>query len=71
MNELESVFQKILLLAETQAVALSRNPILHELRIADRLAALDKFVTTWKDGGGSESQPFPFGLHKATFRGPA
>jgi len=47
MNELESVFQKILVLAETPAIALSRNPILKELRIAERLAALNKFTTSW------------------------
>ena len=47
MNELESVFQKILVLAETPAIALSRKPILTELRIAERLAALNKFTTSW------------------------
>ena len=31
-NELESVFEKILVLAETQALALSRNPILYGIR---------------------------------------
>ena len=67
MNELESVFQKILVLAETQAVALSRNPILQQLRIADRLAALDKFVTTWKDGGGSEANLSLSDFTKASF----
>ena len=53
-NELESVFQKILVLAETKAIALSRNPILKELKIAERLAALDKFATTWGVAGGIE-----------------
>jgi L-lactate utilization protein LutC len=67
MNELESVFEKILGLAETQAVALSRNPILHELRIADRLATLDKFVTAWKDGGGTEANLSLSDFTKATF----
>ena len=53
-NELESVFQKILVMAETQAVALSRNPILKELKIADRMTALNKFATTWGVAGGIE-----------------
>src|SRR5579872_1985693 len=37
MDELDAVFQVILAVAETHAVALSRNPLLAELRIADRL----------------------------------
>lgn len=58
MDELESVFQKILLLAESHAVALSRNPLLAELGIADRLTALNKFVTSWSypsDTGAPEA----------------
>jgi L-lactate dehydrogenase complex protein LldG len=53
-NELESVFEKILVLAETQAIALSRNPILKELKIAGRLSALGKFATSWEAGPGME-----------------
>ena len=52
MDELEAVFQKILVLAETHAVALSRNPLLAELGIADRLTALNKFVTSWAAARG-------------------
>ena len=52
MDELEAVFQKILALAETHAVALSGNPLLAELGIADRLTALNKFVTSWAAGAG-------------------
>ena len=52
MDELEAVFEKIVVLAETQAVALSGNPVLAELRVADRLAALKKFVTSWGEGSG-------------------
>jgi len=52
MDELESVFQKILALAETHAVTLSRNPLLGELRIADHLTALNKFITSWGDSPG-------------------
>jgi len=55
MDELEAVFQKILVLAETHAIALSRNKILKELKVADRLSALDKFVTSWQDGAGGDS----------------
>ena len=47
MDELEAVFEKILVLAETHAVVLSGNPLLAELHIADRLTALNKFVTSW------------------------
>jgi L-lactate dehydrogenase complex protein LldG len=53
MDELEAVFEKILVLAETQAVVLSGNPLLVELGIADRLTALDKFLTTWTIGPGA------------------
>ena len=51
-EELDAVFEKILLLAESHAVVLSRNPILKELEIADRLTALDNFVTSWAEGAG-------------------
>ena len=66
MNELESVFQKILVLAETQAIALSRNPILKELRIAERLAALNKFTTSWT-GGLTEGAHSLADFNKASF----
>jgi L-lactate dehydrogenase complex protein LldG len=66
MNELESVFEKILMLAESQAIALSRNPILRELRIADRLTALDKFATSWT-GGVTEGTHSIEDYNKASF----
>jgi len=47
MAELEEVLQKILALAESQEVILSRNPLLAELCIANRLSTLGKFVTPW------------------------
>jgi len=63
--ELDAVLQKILELAGTQAVALSRNPLLEELRVADRLTALGKFVTTWSGATlGSDSL---LDLYKASF----
>ena len=52
MDELEAVFQKILVRAETHAVTLSGNPLLAELGIADRLTVLNNFVTSWGDGQG-------------------
>jgi len=52
MDELDAVLQKILVLAETHAVTLSRNPLLVEMRIADRLTALHMFVTSWAAGAG-------------------
>ena len=51
-DELEAILQKIMVQAETQAATLSRNPLLAELRIADRLTALNKIVTSWADGSG-------------------
>ena len=68
MNELESVFQKILMLAESQAVALSGNPILAELHIAERLAALNKFVTSWGEGSGVAGTHSLADFTKASFR---
>jgi L-lactate dehydrogenase complex protein LldG len=67
MNELESVFQKILVLAETPAIALSRNPILKELHIAERLAALNKLATSWGAGGGPEGTHSLADFNKASF----
>ena len=67
MNELEAVFQKILLLAETHAVILSRNPILAELQIADRLTALNKFVTSWAEGAGVAGTSSLSDFTKASF----
>ncbi len=67
MNELESVFQKILILAETQTIALSRNPILKELGVADRLTALDKFATSWGAGRGLEGTHSLADFNKASF----
>jgi len=66
MNELESVLQKILVLAETQAIALTRNPILKELQIAERLAALNKFATSWM-GGVTEGTHSLSDFNKASF----
>jgi L-lactate dehydrogenase complex protein LldG len=51
-DELESVFEKIVQQAGTQSVALSGNPILAELRVADRLAALKTVVTSWGEAPG-------------------
>jgi L-lactate dehydrogenase complex protein LldG len=52
INELESVLQKIVMEAGILSVALSGNPILAELHIADRLSALNKVVTSWGEGSG-------------------
>jgi L-lactate dehydrogenase complex protein LldG len=67
INELESVFQKVLVLAETQAIALSRNPILKELKIAERLATLGKIVTSWEAGPGVEGTHSLADFNKASF----
>lgn len=67
VNELESVFQKVLVLAETQAIALSRNPILKELKIAECLAPLGKSVTSWEAGPGLEGTHSLADFNKASF----
>ena len=67
MDELEAVFQKILVLAETQAVTLSGNPLLAELRIADRLTALNKFTTSWAGGVGDAATNSLPDFNKASF----
>ncbi len=67
MDELEAVFQKILVLAETHAIALSGNPLLAELGIADRLTALNKFATSWTAGSGVAGADSLADFNKATF----
>jgi L-lactate dehydrogenase complex protein LldG len=47
LEELEAVLQQILLELGTHSVVLSRNPLLAELHIADRLYSSGKFVTNW------------------------
>ena len=66
-DELEAVFEKILVLAETQAIVLSRNPLLARLGIAQRLAKLDKFVTTWGTAPGSTGTDSLSDFSKASF----
>jgi L-lactate dehydrogenase complex protein LldG len=67
MEELEAVFEKVLVLAETQAVALSGNPLLAELGIAGRLTKLDKFVTAWTIGAGGTGTQSLADFTKASF----
>ncbi|MGD1104391.1 MAG: lactate utilization protein [Terriglobia bacterium] len=67
MDELETAFQKILALAETQVVTLSGNPLLAELHIADRLTALNKFVTSWTAGAGDAGTNSLPDFNKASF----
>jgi L-lactate utilization protein LutC len=59
-DHLEAVFQKILMLDGKHAVVLSRNPLLSELNIAERLEAAGKFVTSWVEKSvarGTQSLP--------------
>jgi len=67
MDELEAVFEKILVLAETQAVVLSRNPLLAKLGIPERLTKLDKFITTWATGPGVAGTDSLSDFTKASF----
>jgi L-lactate dehydrogenase complex protein LldG len=57
LDELVEVLQQILEPAESPAVAISGNPLLKELGIAGRLAALQKQVTSWDLGAGADSLP--------------
>jgi L-lactate dehydrogenase complex protein LldG len=67
MDELVAVFQKILMRAEGDALVLSRNPLLAELGIADRLTTLKKFATSWGNGqGGAGTNSLP-DFNKASF----
>jgi L-lactate dehydrogenase complex protein LldG len=50
MEDLEAVIKAILVAAKTDSVALSRNPLLAELRMAERLTANNMSVTAWAAG---------------------
>jgi L-lactate dehydrogenase complex protein LldG len=67
VEELEAVFEKILVVAETHAVALSGNPLLTKLHIADRLTALNKFVTSWAARPGVAGTNSLADFQKASF----
>src|ERR1017187_7776880 len=67
MDELESVFQKILAPAETNAIALSRNPIIEELRISDWLTAHKKVATSWVNLAEIASASSLADFNKASF----
>jgi L-lactate dehydrogenase complex protein LldG len=67
LDELDAVFEKILVMAETQAVVLSRNPLLAEMHIFERLTTLNKFVTGWsKSSGDAKTNSLP-GFTEASF----
>jgi L-lactate dehydrogenase complex protein LldG len=65
--ELESVFEVILVLAETHAITLSGNPLLAELSVAELLSGLNKFVTTWDGGTGITGKDSLSDFTKASF----
>jgi len=67
MEELEAVLEVILVLAETDAVTLSGNPLLAELGLADRLIAINKFVTSWAPGPGDTGANLLPDFNKASF----
>jgi L-lactate utilization protein LutC len=67
MDELEAVLQKVLVLAETHGVTISRNPLLTELHIADRLNALDMIVTSWADDSKGAGNLSLADFEKASF----
>jgi L-lactate dehydrogenase complex protein LldG len=55
-EELDGILQKILAESATHHVVLSRNPLLAELGVADRLRGLGKLVTAWA-GDSAGAQP--------------
>ena len=50
LEELDQILHKILDLAGTHSAVLTCNPLLAELRIADRLTKLNNLVTGWTTG---------------------
>jgi L-lactate dehydrogenase complex protein LldG len=67
LEELDIVFEQILGPAETRSATLSRNPLLSELHIADRLTALHAAVTYWTPGKGAAEADSRADFNKATF----
>lgn len=65
--ELESVFEVILVLAETHAITVSGNPLLAELGVAEMLSGLNKFVTAWDGGTGLTGKDSLSDFTKASF----
>jgi len=66
-QELERILQKILAASGTNAVVLSRNPLLAELRLADRLTSLGEVVTAWPDGPPAPDGPLLQEFQAASF----
>jgi len=67
LDELDSTFQQILGPAESRSATLSRNPLLAELHITDRLTALHTLVTYWTAGAGAAEAGALADFNKATF----
>jgi L-lactate dehydrogenase complex protein LldG len=67
-EELDGILQTILAGAGTHPVVLSRNPLLAELRIADRLRAAGKQVTAWADGPAGAEVPSISQFDAASFQ---
>jgi L-lactate dehydrogenase complex protein LldG len=68
IEELKAVLQKILAGSGTHAVVLSRNPLLTELRIADRLRAAGKVVTSWAGDSTGAAAPSLAQFDEASFQ---
>jgi L-lactate dehydrogenase complex protein LldG len=66
-DELQAVLHKILSAAETNAIALSRNPILEELHISDWLTAHKMTAASWADSAGSTDANSLAEFNKASF----
>jgi L-lactate dehydrogenase complex protein LldG len=68
LKELETVLRQILAGSGARAVVLSRNPLLTELGIADRLRAAGKLVTSWAGDSKGGQAPSPSQFDAASFQ---
>ncbi len=66
-EELAAVLQKILGPAEAQSVAVSRNPLLAKLGVADLLTGIGKSATSWAVGTGVAGTTSLADFNKASF----
>ena len=68
INELEAALQEILTGCGPHAVVLSRNPLLAELSLADRLRAAGKSVMTWEGAPTNAHSASLSEFQKASFQ---
>ena len=66
-GHLDAVFHKVLILAEKHPVMLSRNPLLSQLKIAERLEAIGASVTAWAGPAGAQGRQSLSDFNKSAF----